>query len=66
MPSPTTPIARPASVLGSGEATMAVKFTESPPPRPEFVTARSAFQAEALVISLIAIRIRVEDEPWGN
>ena len=66
MPSPTTPIARPASVLGSGTATMAVKFTESPPPPSEFVTARSAFRAEAFVISLIAIRIRVEDEPWGN
>jgi hypothetical protein len=31
-----------------------------------FVTARSAFQAEVWVISVISILFRLEDKPWGN
>lgn len=35
-------------------------------PSGKIVTARPAVRVEASVISLISIRIRVEDNPWGN
>jgi hypothetical protein len=35
-------------------------------PSGKIVTARPAVRVEASVISLISIRIRVEDNPWAN